>query len=140
MSIRPGRILLTLVAIMTSTGCYVADWNESHIYNPHWTGHAKFHNGQTMSMGLLLGIAALYYLYAPLMVVSKQAAKANLGFVVLLNSLYWVTQGSAYFYPGTVGADPPSDMNPMAQAYLDVVLLSVTAVGWWLESARLEAM
>jgi hypothetical protein len=42
---RPGRILLTLVALVTGLGGYVMDWNETHVYNPHWTPHAKFHNG-----------------------------------------------------------------------------------------------
>lgn len=45
-----GRILLALVAVVTSVGGYIADWNETHVYNPRWPPHAKFHNGQTMSM------------------------------------------------------------------------------------------
>ncbi|KAL1638638.1 hypothetical protein SLS58_008756 [Diplodia intermedia] len=57
----PGQALLTLVGLTTSFGCYLADWNDTHIYHPRWLPHAKFHNGQTMSMGLLLGLATLWY-------------------------------------------------------------------------------
>ena len=28
--------LYTFVALVTSTGCFFADWNETHIYNPLW--------------------------------------------------------------------------------------------------------
>lgn len=49
-----GRTLLGLVGVTTSVGGYIADWNETHIYNPRWPPHAKFHNGQTMSMYLPL--------------------------------------------------------------------------------------
>lgn len=56
-----GRFLISIAALMTSTACYVADWSETHVLNPRWPPHAKFHNGQTMSMGLALGIATLWY-------------------------------------------------------------------------------
>jgi len=51
-----GRSLLTIVGLFTSTACYVADFNETHVYNPTWPAHAKFHNGQTMSMGMCIGV------------------------------------------------------------------------------------
>jgi hypothetical protein len=46
--ITPGKIVLTAVALFTSTGCYLADWSDSHVFNPRWPPHAKFHNGTTM--------------------------------------------------------------------------------------------
>jgi hypothetical protein len=51
--ITPGKVLLSVVALFTSTGCYLADWSDSHVFNPRWPPHAKFHNGQTMSNSLL---------------------------------------------------------------------------------------
>lgn len=191
----PGRILLTLVALMTSTACFVADWNESHIYNHTWPGHAKFHNGQTMSMGLLLGLAALYYLYrAPLLAapptttattmtpiakaaggadetnaqttttttpptttaaagdaeaaltrLRKDAAHRDLGVVVLLNSLYWVTQLSAHAYPDVTAFDPvpgSARFGPHQDAHLqkklDLSMFVVVGAAWWMERRRIE--
>jgi hypothetical protein len=40
-----GKVLSSLVAAETAVGPYLADWNETHIYNPAWPPHAKFHNG-----------------------------------------------------------------------------------------------
>jgi hypothetical protein len=58
-----GRILISLVAAGTAAGPYLADWNETHIYNPSWPPHAKFHNDQTMSMGVALALAAFWQLW-----------------------------------------------------------------------------
>ncbi|KAJ6507093.1 hypothetical protein C8R45DRAFT_817122 [Mycena sanguinolenta] len=100
----PGKFLISLVALATSTGCYMADWNETHIYNPTWPPHVKFHNGQTMSMGALLGICTLWYLWVPIdieagahakdkipLVARCEAKLARLRTAVLFGALYWVT-------------------------------------------------
>ena len=46
-----GKILISASAVFAGVGPYLADWNETHIYNPTWPPHAKFHNAQTMSLG-----------------------------------------------------------------------------------------
>jgi hypothetical protein len=53
-----GKVLISLSAAGTLIGSYVADWNETHIHNPTWPPHAKFHNAQTMSMGAALSLTA----------------------------------------------------------------------------------
>ncbi len=55
-----GKLLISLVAIFTAVSPYLADWNETHIYNPLWLPHAKFHNAQTMVLGAFLGLLAIY--------------------------------------------------------------------------------
>ena len=35
-----------------------------HMKNPHWPPHAKFHNGQTMLMGVFAGTLSLFCLFA----------------------------------------------------------------------------
>ncbi|KAF7341767.1 Alpha beta-hydrolase [Mycena sanguinolenta] len=150
----PGKFLISLVALATSTGCYIADWNETHIYNPTWPPHAKFHNGQTMSMGALLGICTLWYLWAPIAMGAETRAKdkiplaarrdaelERLRTAVLFGALYWVTQASAYVYPGTDAFDPIPGLDTRdrsAQLKLDVVLLSMLSLGWWLEWRRIK--
>ncbi|EPX57315.1 hypothetical protein D187_007069 [Cystobacter fuscus DSM 2262] len=46
-----GRWLISLVALLALIGPYGADWNETHLFNPHWSPHAKFHDAQTMLLG-----------------------------------------------------------------------------------------
>ncbi|MGN5381810.1 DUF6640 family protein [Streptomyces lasalocidi] len=60
--ISTGKTLLTLTSLVTACGSYFFDWNETHIYNPNWPPHAKFHNAQTMSMGTAVGTVSLYTL------------------------------------------------------------------------------
>ncbi len=128
------RTLFTLVGLVTCAGAYLADWNETHIYNPRWPPHAKFHNGQTMSMGLALGIATLYYLWRPL---NGETAENNLHTVVVFASLYWITQLSAILYPGTMFADPEFG-ETFVQVYLFVVLSTLIGVGYMFEKRRIK--
>ncbi|KAK1021021.1 hypothetical protein LTR33_018606, partial [Friedmanniomyces endolithicus] len=47
----PGRALITLANLLYAVGAFAADFNETHVYNPRWPPHARFHNGQTMTLG-----------------------------------------------------------------------------------------
>ncbi|KAL9621128.1 MAG: hypothetical protein Q9160_004379 [Pyrenula sp. 1 TL-2023] len=135
MSTLPSRILFTLNALITSLGAYIADWNKTHIYNPRWPPHAKFHNGQTMSMGLALGLCTLYYTWS----VSPQTAegeKMRRGFIVVLASLYWVTQASGLLYPGSEAVDPEFEGDFWhAQAIPISICLSLLGIGLWLDQS-----
>ena len=132
-----GTTLITIVGITTSLGAYLADWNETHIYNPRWPPHAKFHNGQTMSMGLVLGLTTLYYLYRH---ASTPELKSHyVHTAAWTGSIYWITQLSAFLYPGALAVDP--EFGTFApQVYICVVLLGFVGVGLGLERARLAAL
>jgi hypothetical protein len=128
------KALLTIVSVFTALAAYVADWNETHIYNQRWPPHAKFHNGQTMSMGLALGTATLYHLWRPL---KAEAARDNLKTVTIFASLYWITQLSAILYPGTRFTDPEFG-DGMIQVYICAVTFSFIGFGYMLELGRIE--
>jgi hypothetical protein len=100
-----GKVLISLSAAGTMIGSYVADWNETHIHNPTWPPHAKFHNAQTMSMGAGLSLAALYHLWKP------GRSRESLDSAAIIAGLYGLTQLSAVLYPGTASVDPPRDDN-----------------------------
>lgn len=99
----PARALFSVLATFTAAGGYLADWNETHVFNPRWPPHAKFHNGQTMSTGLGLGLLTAYYTWRPAS--STSNVIDNLFTATLLGSLYWVTQLSAILYPGSDWCD-----------------------------------
>lgn len=135
-----GRTLLSLVALTTMVGGYIADWNETHVYNPRWPPHAKFHNGQTMSMGAALGLTSFWFLYGPPSSPSAPVATQRLSLYTAswIASLYWITQLSALFYPGSLAVDPEFGEGA-PQVYICAVLLGCIAVGMGLERKRIAA-
>ncbi len=104
-----GKVLISLVAVFTSVSPYLADWNETHIYNPLWLPHAKFHNAQTMVLGAFLGLLAIYCLWLRREISGKQ--KLNEGAVSA--SLYWLAQLPAAFFPGVALTDPGGVKMPV---------------------------
>ncbi|KAF2670694.1 hypothetical protein BT63DRAFT_422997 [Microthyrium microscopicum] len=111
--ISTGRLVLSLVAIATSFGGFLADWNETHVKNPNWPPHARFHNGQTMSMGLCLGVLTFYLTWR---VNTKSSPKEILDstfLAALTGSVYYLTGISAIFYPGSGWTDPELDDGRM---------------------------
>lgn len=80
-----GRLCLSLSPFIQLVGPYIADFNEMHVLNPRWPLHARFHNGQTMSVGVCLALATLYYTYRP---VAKDAAADPILTAKLYGSMY----------------------------------------------------
>jgi hypothetical protein len=56
-----GSVLLSVCPIFMALGAVFMDMNETHMYNKNWPPHAKFHNGQTISMAVVLGLTSLWY-------------------------------------------------------------------------------
>lgn len=123
-----GRILLSLVALVTATGAFLADFNTTHIYNPNWPPHARFHTGQTMSMAAMLGLTTLYFVWR-----RRGDWRTNLRAAGVLVALYWITQIAAFAYPGVAYADPEFINGPPAKVPPQIIvglgLLTIAATG-----------
>ncbi|MFD9957984.1 DUF6640 family protein [Amycolatopsis sp. NPDC058986] len=126
-----GRVLISATSLATAVGPYKADWNDTHVHNPAWPPHAKFHNGQTMSLGLALGLGSLYQLWR-----APGSARTSLDTGATLASLYWLTQISALAYPGSKAVDPPGTAR-FPQAKIAFPALALTGLGYLLERRRL---
>ena len=103
----PGRALILLGNLAYSAGAFLADYNETHIYNPRWPPHAKFHNGQTMTLGVLLAATSFAFVYKSLLPGrSKPAVREDLWWAAVVGSLYCVAGLSAIWYPDAAWTDP----------------------------------
>ncbi|KAK0264682.1 hypothetical protein LTR91_010581 [Friedmanniomyces endolithicus] len=127
------RVLLTGVAGITAIVPYIADYNETHVFNPRWPGHARFHNGQTMSMGSYLGVLTLWK-------TCRGGEKDNLLTASVIAAAYYITMGSAYYYPGATAWDPPQHFTvPYSHLYVVIPMLSIVATAFGLEQWRVTA-
>lgn len=132
-SLSAGKFLITLVALWATVGSYVFDWNRTHIHNPAWPPHAKFHNAQTMLLGTIIGLTSLWVLWSP-----KADGLYRLRIASALASYYWITQAGSLLFPGTALVDPQFAHPGQAPAQLivDIVMLVLLTIGYLLESRR----
>jgi len=131
--LRFGKLLITAVSLTTAIGPYAADWNETHIHNPDWPPHAKFHNAQTMSLGLSLAATSLYHLWKK--PTEGTSAREGLDTAALCASLYWLTQISALAYPGSAAVDPPGTAK-FPQGKFALPSLALVGLGYLMERRR----
>ncbi|KAL0478115.1 DNA repair and recombination protein [Acrasis kona] len=137
-----GKIILSFVSIFGLFGGWLADFNDTHIYNPNWSGHAKFHVGHTMIIGTTLGVASLYFLF-----ISKMGTRLErLNVSTLLNSIYWFSQSlsilvpfATYFDPDFKRKMPVINGFQLTQLHLDIVLLTLCAIGYLIERANIKS-
>jgi hypothetical protein len=133
-TITPGRALILLANLSYAIGAFIADWNETHVKNPKWPPHARFHNGQTMSLGTLLCLVSSYVLLRPS--VDARAARQDVWTASLIASLYCTAGLSAIWYPGAMWMDPEfGEGKPQVPLFTGIV--GVVWVGWVLERRRL---
>ncbi|MCJ1380420.1 hypothetical protein MMC17_003523 [Xylographa soralifera] len=126
-----GRLLLTLSPLLGLFGTILFDFNSTHVLNPRWPPHARFHNGQTMSMNACLALATLYYTHRR--TPTAAAARDSLFTAAVFGSLYWVTALSAILYPGSLALDPEYGEG-FPQAPVFVGFGAACWVGWWVET------
>jgi len=132
-----SRLLFTLSGIGLALGAHLADLSPSHISNPRWPPHAKFHTGQTLSMSLLLPLLTILFAWRQTSD-QREGVFATAGFA----AAYWVTQATAIAYPNTAFYDPEfitANSFPLGlpvQAYFQLLFLSLIALASWLAIRR----
>ena len=74
---------------------------KQHIWNPAWPPHAKFHNGQTMTMGIFGGALSLAILFG-----SKPLTLPLFLIAAAVAASYFAAMVLAPFFPGAAWSDP----------------------------------
>jgi hypothetical protein len=140
--LRIGRSIITVVALLTGSLAYFADWNETHIYNPHWTPHAKFHNAQTIVMATISALLSLWFLWR-----KGEDKLLRLNVASIFACFYWICLLPSILFPGTAFYDAdfggyhnmPSIFGfELNQAYGAVFFIVLTIVANWLERRTLN--
>lgn len=133
-----GRWLLTSQAVIIGLGGFLADWNDSHLLNPRWPPHARFHDAQCITLGLAL--LSLCFLWR-----RSADARQALSFAVLLQVLFWASLLGSFLFPGVALTDPDhADRNPVVvgvpinQVTMGLLCLVLIVLGAWLEQRRLS--
>ena len=136
-----ARYLIAFVAIFNYGGL-VADalvpaTARQHIHNPRWPPHAKFHNGQTMLMGVFSGSLSLAILF-----LAHPLTPGLLLIAAATAASYFVAMVLAPLFPGADWIDPefsagtrrPLGLAP--QQLVSYALCAVAASGVVLALAR----
>lgn len=129
-----GKLLLSAIAIFVAVGSFVADWNDSHMFNPNWSPHAKFHGAQTLAMAALLAALTLFFLWR-----RSGDRRTNALAGVLFAGAYFWTQAAAVVFPGVAWTDPEfldAGQNlsrfPPPQLIMDAVITALILLSGWL--------
>ncbi len=96
-----GRWLFSLNAVLVGGGGFLADLNGTHLYNPRWPPHARFHDGQTMAVGLLFALALLFFAWR-----RGGDRPTNVLATTIFAGLLCVSQAAANLFPAVAWADP----------------------------------
>jgi hypothetical protein len=59
---RAGRLLVTAAVLGSGLGHAAADLNRTHVFNPRWMPHARFHTASAVATELGWSIASLWLL------------------------------------------------------------------------------
>jgi hypothetical protein len=137
-----GRLVLTSVAALTTAGGFVADWNRTHLFNPEWPPHARFHDALTVALGTLLGACGLYFLLLGRSGGRYPVRDLELG--ALLPSIFWVAQGASFAFPGAAGFESefPEKVPRLKgvwvnERFFSALVLALIAAGYAAERRRL---
>jgi Family of unknown function (DUF6640) len=129
---RISRLVLTGAAIGTIAGTGRADLNRTHVFNPAWPPHARFHGAAGWGTVACSQLLAVWLLWRP----SRQAAERDLAVTTaaLLPSIAWAPFFFALPLPGTAVEDDPGHLPRIAGVPANLVpatlIPTLAAVGY----------
>ena len=132
-----SRILFYFVSLYLVVGAHIADYSRTHLLDPRWPPHAKFHDGQTLMFSIFLSALTIFFATQ-----RTEDRKLTLLATAAFASTYWVTQALAIVYPGTAFVDPEFNtpraylLGLPAQVTIDIVALSFVALATYLAARR----
>ena len=116
---RISRLVLSGAAIGTMAGTARADLNTSHVFNPDWPPHARFHS--VAGWGSIAGsqLLALWLLWRPGRHADDDEVATKIA--ALLPAIAWVPFFPALATPGTAVEDEPGHLARVAGVPVNLV-------------------
>lgn len=100
-----ARYLIAFVAVFNFGGliadAVVPASARQHLFNPHWPPHAKFHNAQTMLMGIVSGTLSLTILFG-----TPSLTLPGFLLAAAIAANYFVAMALAPLFPKAAWMDP----------------------------------
>lgn len=131
-----GKKLLLAISTVTVFGGYVADMNRTHMFNPKWTPHSKFHDAISILTGTFLGSAGLFFLLK-----KYGGKKQSLKMGTIAPGLFWASMLGAIAFPKAKGLESefPERVPRVGNVYLNepkfaALMLFLLSVGYLNES------
>jgi hypothetical protein len=123
--------LLTLTAVVYAVIPPIVDSNATHILNPEWTAHARFHTVWQFSVNSMLGLSSVLLVWWP---GTNQAIRIKIG--ALLGSIalggFYVAAMTRHLYGGAFsdpnGVPPVAGMDANLLLFTPASLIQIAAL------------
>ncbi|WP_019506188.1 DUF6640 family protein [Pleurocapsa sp. PCC 7319] len=121
-----GKFLLSIVLVSGALISIIVDWNESHVFNPEWTSHARFHDVVLLCMLTGMSIVGLWLIW-------RRSLEPNISFMVAaaVPILFWGSFFIAVFVPGSSLSVSPEETPPSLAGiplYPNIILAGINVI------------
>jgi len=130
-----GKLVLSFVLVVGAVVSTAVDWNTTHLFNPAWHPHARFHDALFLLFLDAMSLVMLWLLWRP----SKEP-----GIAIVVAALFSASVWTPFFYiepliPGTslLAADNVPVLKVAGMSFppnlvVAAVLFLLTVVAYWL--------
>ncbi len=120
-----GRILLTFALVATMVLPILIHWNRTHVFNPTWPGHARFHVALGDCMMFSFSVVGLWLL-------RRKSPDQGTSVLVaaLVPTIAWGSFLVVSVLPDTGEAQMPHIVGIPLNLFIASILLLVTALGY----------
>lgn len=133
-----GRRILLAMLILTALYVVSADVSHTHLYNPEWPPHARFHIAQMVAMVVVdvgLGIWLLCHRAADPTLGATVASVLLLAFWLPILWVTWVVPGTDLRAAQSIPVPTLWGVRIYLNVVAALVAIVLTSAGWWLVRA-----